>query len=101
MDPERQQAPGSRVSPMRAPVRRGLVARVMATVRRVFVTVVAFYCALAALGMITTLVSGHALELGWPIIGVLVFLVAYGGFAWFAEPLYWAGERRKRERARR
>ena len=68
--------------------------------RRVFFVVAGFYCVLAVLGLITALINGQMITLSWPLLLLLVFIVGYGIFAWFAEPLYLAAERRRAQEAR-
>ena len=77
-----------------------LIQRVLRLARRVFIIVAAFYCVLAVLGLVTALLNGQMIGLTWPLVVLLIFIVGYGVFAWFAEPLYVARERRRAEAAR-
>jgi hypothetical protein len=72
--------------------------RAMRVARRVFIIVAIFYTVMAVLGLAGAMLNGQAVSFGWPLVALVVFLIAYGVFAWFAEPLYWASERRKKRR---
>jgi hypothetical protein len=75
-----------------------LLQRALAVARRVFIVVVAFYLVMEVLSLAGALHNGLVVGLDGRLIALLIFLVAYGIFAWFAEPLYLARERRKNRR---
>ncbi len=80
--------------------RRSFIQTIFTLIRRVFFAVAGFYAVLAILGLVTSVIGGNVpRDLGpLPLIGLVIFLVVYGIFAWFAEPIYWARERRRRSR---